>query len=142
MSVTDSVITTDYAEINSAGNEVESETSEPGALFLLMKISIEHVGETEILLPTGFDFELIYKQENASFLVTGSDIRANGTTYPSYSRVLKNKDADSGAFPGTTVQGWVVFELPEGFDRSDAFVTIEHNTRSIEAREYRWRLAE
>jgi len=48
-------------------------------------------------------------------------------------------------FPGTEVQGWVIFELPENFDQTETEIKIEDNEFSesaFEGKTYRWVLSE
>jgi hypothetical protein len=83
----------------------------------------------------------MYNGRDASNEFVGVDTRADGTVYPNYSRVLEDKDADIGAFPDTTVQGWVIFELPENFDATDAVLTILTDGGTEDTDTLEWRLS-
>jgi hypothetical protein len=51
---------------------------------------------------------------------------------------MDERGADTGAYPDTVVEGRAVFELPKGFDQSDAYVTIRYSDTSADSRIFRW----
>jgi hypothetical protein len=139
---TDTVTVDEFTNVYSDGSEGDTKTPESGAVFLFVNIHVQNIGETEISFPErGGDIELVYKGQGASDEFTGVDMRANSTLYPNYSRTLEDEGADTGAYPDSTVEGWVIFELPEEFERSDAIVTIRYSDISVaDSRTFRWRL--
>lgn len=72
--------------------------------------------------------------------MTGPISRIDSEEQQMYADSVEEKDADVGAYPDTVVEGWTVFKLPEGFERSDAFVTIHYSDTSADSRTFRWRL--
>jgi len=142
ISVTDYKTIDEFTLVYTDGDEGDTETADSGAVFLFVRISVTNVGETEISFPDrGGNIELMYKDKEASNECTGVDMRANGTMYPNYSRKLEDEGADTGAFPDSIVEGWAIFELPEGFARSDAIVSIRYGALSVaDSRTFRWRL--
>lgn len=136
MAVTDYETVDEFTLVYSDGDEGDTITAKSEAIFLFVNISVSNVGETERSFPErGGDIELIYKGEEGSDRFTGVDMRADGTMYPNYSRVLEDKGADTGAFPDTIVEGWAIFEVPKGFTESDAVVTIEWGDFDADIRE-------
>lgn len=137
--VTNQIVTGDGSD---TGEEDDNITPEEGAVFALSYIRIKNVGDTEIFYPErGGDVEMIYKSEAASNeYVTGPIGGIDSEEQQMYADSVEEKGADVGAYPDTVVEGWAVFELPEGFERSDAFVTIRYSDTSADSRTFRWRL--
>lgn len=116
---------------------------EQGAVFLLAYVRVENVGDTEIFYPErGGDIQLLYKSEEASDEFPTQPFKIHGETLTLYSDSMEKKDAGTGAFPGTVVEGWCVFEVPEGFKKTDTVVEIRYSDTSHDSREFRWVLAE
>jgi len=129
------------ADGSDAGNERDEITPEQGAIFASGYIRIENVGDTEISYPErGGDVRMVYKGEEANDEFVSGPIGINGEMGPEYSDSMREKGADTGAYPDTVVEGWAVFEVPEGFERSDAFVTIRYSDTSADSRTFRWQL--
>lgn len=103
----------------------ETETPEPGSIFLILNIHIENTGETEN--PMFPSIEVTYKDEEPSYrnygpgrnrfiLIDGEETETFG-----YSR---DKE---GSFPGANVRGWMidpVYLLPKRFETSDVRIEI------------------
>lgn len=124
-----------------ADDERDEITPEQGAVFVLARVRIENVGDTEIFYPErGGDVEMVYKGEEANDEFVSGPLGINGGMEPVYSDSIDEEGADTGAFPDTVVEGWGMFELPEGFERSDAFVTIRYSDTSADSRTFRWQL--
>lgn len=141
ISATDYVTIEEFTDANSDDEEDDPYMPRAGGVFVFVRISVTNVGENEMSFPgRGREIELIYNDQEASNIFTGRDMRANGTVYPNYSRVLEQKGADAGAFPDTSAQGWTIFELPEGFEPSDTIITVRVGSIDIDNRIFRWQL--
>lgn len=127
------------ADGSDQGEERDTITPEQGAVFALAFIRITNVGETEIFYPErGGDVQMIYKGEETSNEFVTGPLGINGEMEPVYSDSMDEQGADTGAFPDTVVEGWTVFELPDGFEQSDAFVSIRYSDTSADSRTFQW----
>jgi len=105
--------------------------SSENSKFLLVVVSVENTGTVQQRPPR--NFELFYYDEEIdmrplaeeSFYVRGKEL----------DRYLSNTGY-SELYPGDTVEGWVVFEVPKDFDSKNATVQIGYGDS------LRWRLAE
>lgn len=135
-SVTEVRTTDQLAETGSLGEDVSAAN---GATLVLVKFQVENTGETQAEAPgdtlLGDEIALRYRDTDPDAKNVG-DFTAEGTAYTSYSEVVQEQDGS--IFPGTTLSGWVVFELPEGFEREDAVFRVELGT---ESEVYEWTLA-
>lgn len=102
-----------------------SDSVDPEASALLVNVKVEHVGENKRVLPHQHTNEIVatYKGEATRSIYTGENITAGGTDYPAYSADYTAKGGDE-AYGGTTVSGWVLFEIPPDPDPSSIEVTI------------------
>lgn len=137
---TEQITTADGSDV---GEERDEITPEQGAVFALAYIRIENVGDTEIFYPErGGDIQMVYKGEETSDEFVSGPLGINGEMEPVYSDSMEETGADTGGFPDTVVEGWAVFELPEGFTQSDAFVTVRYSDTSADSRTFRWQFGE
>lgn len=114
-------------------------TPEQGAIFALAYIRIENVGDTEISYPErGGDIQMIYRDQDASNEYVAGALGIGSEQESIYSDSVYKKSADTGAYPGTIAEGWTVFEVPEDFEQSDAFVSIRYSDTSADGRTFRW----
>jgi hypothetical protein len=143
ISVIEYDIAREYTEVLPGGDEGEIETASSGAVFLFVKISVTHDGETAKIFPGTQDVDAFYLGEKVDIVETfdGPNYRVGGTIYTRYANALDGADLE-GVFPGTEVQGWVVFEMPENFDQTETEIEIEDTEFSEVGRTYRWRLSE
>ncbi|WP_276997401.1 DUF4352 domain-containing protein [Haloquadratum walsbyi] len=114
-----------------------------GAVFVLLEIEITNIGETRAEAPgSGLtqDFELQYRDTTTS-TTSVSNFSANSQSYTSYSDEV-NLFEDNELFPDSSVSGWVVFELPEGFDAGEATLRVEVEAETGSSDVFTWRLGE
>jgi hypothetical protein len=139
--VTNEIVTADGSDM---GEERDNITPEEGAVFALAYLRIKNVGDTEIFYPErGGDVQMVYRgEETSDEFVTGPLGGIDSDKEQVYSDSMNEKGADAGAYPDTVVEGWAVFELPEGFEQSDAFVTIRYSDTSADSRTFRWRFGQ
>lgn len=104
----------------------EERTATSGATFVLVRFELTNSGESQVEPPgnsiLGTKIVMVYKDSNVEPLNV-DNFTVSGDSYVSYFEVVDEHDGT--IFPGTTVSGWIVFELPEGFEESDAVVRIE-----------------
>lgn len=113
-------------------------TPEQGATVLLTHIRIKHVGEVKIHFPTSHHIEFLYKTEDTRKESVVGSITVDGETLTTYEDSMDAKQANKGAFPDTTVEGWVVFYVPEGFSKSDAAITIQYDGSADVEKQFKW----
>ena len=137
MTIPDYKIIDEFTEVTNDGSERDVQTPSPGAAFLFVNIVLKNVGKTEREVPSDDNINIIYKKEGISsdpFI----NMKVDNKIYSRY-----QKDYTSGLFPGKTLQGWVVFQVPREFTESDAVVTIERGGirgGDVDNRIFRWQL--
>jgi hypothetical protein len=143
ISVTEFELASEYTEVFPDGDEGELQTASPGAVFLFIKVTVTHDGETEKTFPGPGDVDAFYLGDKVDRVVTYTEpnYRIDGTIYTRYDNALDGAERE-GVFPGTEVQGWVIFEVPENFDQTETEIEIEDDEFSEEGRTYRWELSE
>jgi len=117
-----------YKTVTTIDKEFGGETTaQSGAVFLLLEVKVNNVGETRANAPGGSlsqDFELQYRDTTTAPL-SPSDFRASGSqSYMSYPDEVTGAEDDE-VFPGNSVSGWLVFEMPENFDPTEAVLRVE-----------------
>jgi hypothetical protein len=116
----------------------ERVTPEEGATFVIVHLRVKNTGETEEYLPDAGDISLIYKSE-ASSGAYESRFNHSGETYKTYWEQRDQKGET--VFPGVGAEGWVIYEVPENFEPSEAVVRIEMEQEgSIDDIPHRWKL--
>jgi len=136
-------IASEYTEVYPDYGEDDNQTAPSGAVFVFIEVSVRHGGETEKTLPGPADVNAFYLGEETDRRVTYSDpnYRVDETVYIKYDNALDGAERE-GVFPGKEVQGWVIFELPEGFDQTEMVVAIEDDEFSDKGESYLWSLSE
>lgn len=123
--------------VESGLGEEEREVS-PGATFVLVKFEITNIGDSQGEVPANKiisnEVNMEYNDETLDPIET-DHFSAEGVSYESYQTV--SEENSNTIFPGTTISGWFVFQIAEGFDREDAVVRIEIGP---ETQVYEWRL--
>ncbi|GGO03741.1 hypothetical protein [Haloarcula pellucida] len=119
-----SVVVTDY-EIHENVDLNNNDPIDPNADALLVKLRVEHVGENERVFPhqVANEIQADYNDEPLASALTYRNITVDNTTYHGYHQSYRGQDAD-GAYQGTTVSGWVAFEVPPNAEPSDMTVTV------------------
>lgn len=121
------------------GDETEASS---GAVFVLLEIELTNIGESRVEAPgSGLsqDIELQYR-DTAIDSESSSNFTTGGQSYTSYSDEV-NLFEDNELFPGTSISGWVVFEMPEDFNAGEAVLRVEvEDTTGSDV--FSWRLAE
>lgn len=116
-----------YRTANVLDREFAGETrAQSGATFVLLEVEVKNIGETRANAPGGSlsqDFELQYRDTTADPL-SPSDFTASGQSYTSYLDGVTGSEDDE-VFPSNSVSGWIVFEMPEGFDPTEAVLRVE-----------------
>jgi Restriction endonuclease len=119
-------------------------TAEPGSKFLAIQLQVTHVGENEREFPDNWD--VIYKGERMNRVTVDRNVSIRNKNIVPYGEAETDAGATSGAYPGTVVNGWIVFEVPENIDMSGAVVRVEYGLGDgppdTEARTLRWELAD
>lgn len=108
----------------------EPKTPPQGAQYILFRVRVENVGETEQTFPDTIN--LIYQSEESTRFSGFDPVTVNNRTIKSYYREQRYS-----GYPGTTVMGWVIFEIPEDFDRSEVVLEIENVGKEGETIEWR-----
>lgn len=89
-----------------------------GGQFIMLHLSIENVGDNEIKYPIGEQMELTYGGEKKPGFFPENDFDADGSRYKSFvAEVISQKANENGAYPGVTISGMVLFEVPKQFNR-------------------------
>lgn len=118
------VRTTD--QLTETGSFEDEESAANGATLVLVKFQIENTGDTQGEPPgdTLLSEEIALQYRDTSQEpIQVDDFSINGDSYVSYSESVESQDGS--IFPGTTLSGWLVFELPEDFDRGEAVLRVE-----------------
>lgn len=108
------------------GFSEENQSAADSATFVLMQFQVENTGDSrggppgDTLLTD--EIELQYK-DNSQDPMRVDNFTADGASYVSYAEVVQERDRS--IFPGTSLSGWLVFELPEEFERGEAVVRVE-----------------
>jgi hypothetical protein len=129
------------ADGSSRGDRRGLITPDRGAVFALAYLRVTNVGEIERAVPgRRSHVNILYAgSETTDRLVTGPLGGGAITRQQVYSDSMAAQAAAAGAPPGTVVDGWTVFELPERFERSDTVVSVRDGETSAEGRRFRWR---
>ena len=107
--------------------------------LFFVHIPIKNISDTDTFFPErGGDIQLEFKPEGASNEVPTQPFEVGGETLTLYSDSAEEQGADTGAYPDT-VRG-VMSEIPERFERSDAFVIIRCSDTSADSRTVRRQL--
>ncbi|HJH25646.1 MAG TPA: hypothetical protein C5S37_02485 [Methanophagales archaeon] len=95
-----------------------------GAKFLWVYVIAKNVGEVAREVPDSlYDIKMLYKGEEIStqYLV-GSEFTRKREIYDSSGMF------SDPLYPGVTDEGWILFEVPEGIDLSQAKIHVESPT--------------
>lgn len=97
-----------------------------GSIHLLVNVEVSHVGGGIKIFPTVLagDIRMRYDGRRINGKVIDSNFQSGGKGYRSYTRQVEKTDGDQGAYSGANASGWVPFEVPKSFDRSEATVVI------------------
>lgn len=98
-----------------------------GGEFLFIGIVVDNVADSRRAFPSDDEFILEYNEDNLEqftprdrFFTTD-----NQDEYVSYTATVDEEDARrQGTFPGVTIEGWLIFEVPEGFSPSDLMLVV------------------
>lgn len=104
----------------------ENQSAADSATFVLIQFQVENTGDSQGEPPgDGLiteEIELQYK-DNSQNPMRLFNFTADGSSYVSYDEAVQEQDGT--LFPGASVSGWLVFELPEGFEQGRAVVRVE-----------------
>jgi hypothetical protein len=114
------------------------ETPREGATFVIIYLRVENTGETEENLPDAGDISLIYKGSEASSGAYESRFNHSGETYKTYWGQRDEKG--EFVFPDVGAEGWIMYEVPEDFETSEAVVEIVMEQEDGDHETYSWRL--
>lgn len=132
------VTVTDYTIVDDADLN-SNEVPDADASILLVEFRVGHTGGNERAFPhpTTNGIAASYDGEPVPNLYTSSNITADGTEYTGYANRYQQAGADE-AYKGTTVEGWVSFEVPPDADPARVSVTVAW--RGAETHERTWDL--
>lgn len=127
----------ELVEWNAITEEYEERKTPPaGATFVLIRFEVTNTGETRAKIPggeiIGAEIVLRYKDSTAD-PVNVDNFMVDEQRYRSYSEQVES--FDDTLFPDQTISGWLVFELPQGFEQDDAVLRVEIEDEVLE-----WRL--
>lgn len=121
-------------EVIPAANEQDADEEEPeamepptaGGLWALCELEIEHTGDQRREYPGASDSFFIYEDYDESELFTpDSPVEVRGDRYPMYHEQYSERAIDSrGAFPGVTLSGWLLYEVPRLYDLDEFTVVV------------------
>lgn len=142
--------TADSPDKREEGNTItpeQSGTLEPDNAFVAGYVRIKHVGESEISFPDldVRSIQMTYNGRGADTVLV-SALRVSGLRSiddkqaQAYHDNLEQKGADVGASSGTMVEGWVIFQVPEDFVETDAFIAIREDGERRANQRFVWRL--
>lgn len=104
----------------------EDQSAADGATFVLVQFQVENTGDTRGQPPgdtlISDEIELQYK-DNSQSPIGVDDFTSDGSSYASYTETVQEQG--ESIFPGTSLSGWLLFELPEGFEQGEAIVRVE-----------------
>lgn len=113
-------------------------TAETGATWLLTRIEAATVGDNQRKLPgrglSGTnDVNVLYSGEEttAGMDNTALSIVLEDGSIPTYTGDLQTKDALSSVYPGVSVAGWIVSEIPEKYEPGKLKIKIKIGRESI-----------
>jgi len=113
-------------------DEYGTTTPSPQAAFFAIKIRAEHIGETEEDYPetdTIGAVNLFYLEEEVRSFSTPQTFQdSRGKEYTTYRSIIFDRGYDTGAFPDTSVTGWVVYELPDGFEPEEMTLKVRQGS--------------
>jgi len=126
------VTTTDW---NNRGEEQEVVTAPEGATFALAWVRVENVDDAERLFPLRDGEITLRNGEDAAGdrFLQRPILAGDGEMYRNE---LIREEAADGAFPGTVVEGWAIFEVAENFDT--ATIAIEYPGEAADERTFEW----
>lgn len=119
-------ITENANEQGDEGGREELEPPTAGGLWAACEFSIEHTGWERREFPAPEDAYFVYKDyDEAEQFNPESPFEIRDDRYTTYSQhyTARNID-DRGAFPGVTVRGWLVFEVPRLYELDEFVLTI------------------
>lgn len=92
-----------------------------GGQFIFIGVVVDNVSDSNRAFPSDDEFLLEYNEDQLEqftprdrFFTTN-----NEDEYVSYTATVDEQDARrQGTFPGVNIEGWLIFEVPEGFNPS------------------------
>lgn len=89
-----------------------------GGQFLMLHLKVKNTGENEKTFPLGEQMTLRYGGNEKPGFFPDNDFDADGSRYKSYvAEVTDNNANENGAYPGVSISGMVMFEVPKQFNR-------------------------
>jgi hypothetical protein len=124
----------------------DSEVRPPtaGGYWMFVNLSVTHVGDERRPFPHAEDTQMPYETEaTARQFFEDEDFEVRENVYTNYHATLARKAIyDRGAFPGVTVGGWLVFEVPRQYQLGKLLVELQWGTESAGQTTERWKFSE
>lgn len=132
----DDYTTTDEITIPISFDNTRTVTPPPGAVYLLIKISVANVGDNEREFPyisanvseENPSIRAIYADEQLESEYLGApegEFRFNGESYITYGYAVSDSGGIGGAYPGVEASGWQAFVIADGADPAETTIEID-----------------
>ena len=80
-------------------------------------------------LDGGKHVHIFYLEEEVRSFSTPQTFQdSRGREYTTYRSIIFDRGYDTGAFPDTSVTGWVVYELPDGFEPEEMTLKVRQGS--------------
>lgn len=138
----DGLLAAEEYQLDVEDSEVYPPTA--GGYWMFANVSVEHVGSERRPFPNPERVTLPYEDDaDGRQYFREQDFEVRGEAYQNYHATLLEKQIyERGAFPGVTIDGWLVFEVPRQYQLDEFLVTIRWGTEEGGVTTERWKFAE
>ena len=121
-------------------NTTRVSTPDSGSVFVLVKITLENTCEHQIPYPKQVSHIGLRSPAGPTVPVFPIEFTADGQSYPTYENQVEHEGVNGRIPPNTQIEGWRVFEAPDGFRDTKNTVTIKYGTSEKRLRTFYWEL--